>query len=231
MLGAVVFDLFGTLVEGWGERSAASHADAIAEILEVPGPAFRQVMEDTYTLRASGELGGPEEMFRNLCQMLGRQPGRDQLQRAGQARVAQFHQVLRRPRPEVPSLLAVLRDRSVRIGLLTDCSGETPIIWPRLAWAAPIEATVFSWQEGVRKPALSLYRRVAELLGVDPSQCLYVGDGGSQELSGAERAGMRTRQLVVDRGDGDGLFQYDPDTAWSGTKVATLSAILPLLGR
>ena len=227
----MIFDLFGTLVEGWGERGAARKAAEIAEILAVPGPLFGEVMAATYTLRASGQMGGPQEMLWNLCEMIGQHPPPDALRRAAAARVGQFQEVLGQARPEVASLLAVLRDRSVRIGLITDCSGETPIVWCHLSWTAPIEAAVFSWREGVRKPAPILYQRVCELLGLEPSVCLYVGDGGSQELTGAKRAGMQTRQLVVQRVDGDEPLQYDPDAAWSGPTVSTLSAILPLLGR
>lgn len=225
----MVFDLFGTLVEGWGQRAAARNGDEIASLLGVPQSEFRALLARTYSERASGQLGSPPEMLRRLAGSLGFAPGEAVVQRAATRRVAQFREVLREPRPGVGSLLAVLRDRRFRVGVITDCSGETPALWPQLYWTAPIQAAVFSWSEGVRKPDGRLYRKAAGELGLDPAECLYVGDGGSAELSGASRAGMRACQLLAPRGDGDQLLQYDPDPSWSGPVVGSLCAILPLL--
>jgi putative hydrolase of the HAD superfamily len=228
-LRGVVFDLFGTLVAGWGEQTAADKISEVAEILGVPVPRFRELMATTYALRADGQLGGPAEMLERLCAMIGEHPSPDLVDRAASHRIAQFHEVLRKPLPEVSSLLAVLRDRGINVGLISDCSGETPQIWRLLTWTAPIQAPLFSFCEGVRKPDPSLYRRVSEQLRLTPSECLYVGDGGSHELSGAERAGMRAYQFQPPRSDGQQPLQYDPDPHWHGPTVQSLTAILPLL--
>jgi putative hydrolase of the HAD superfamily len=143
--------------------------------------------------------------------------------------VAQFRAVLQEPRPGVTALLKELLERNFRIGLISDCSGETPLIWEQLKWTEPIEAAVFSWCEGVRKPDPRLYQRVSALLQLAPAECLYVGDGGSQELSGAERSGMRACRLLAPRPDGETLLQYDPDPKWSGRTISGLAEILTLL--
>jgi putative hydrolase of the HAD superfamily len=113
--------------------------------------------------------------------------------------------------------------------MISDCSAEAPLLWERLLWPRPIQAPIFSWREGIRKPAPQLYRRVCALLGVDAAECLYVGDGGSRELSGAERAGMQALRIQQPRPDGEGLLQYDPDPDWLGESISTLSAVLPRL--
>jgi putative hydrolase of the HAD superfamily len=231
VLRGVVFDLFGTLVEGWGQQTAQAKTAEIAEILGVSVPGLRELMLSTYTQRATGEFGPPAEMLQRMCQMMGSRPSQAALARGAERRVGQFYEVLREPRPEVRSLLAVLRDRSIRIGMISDCSAETPLLWERLSWTRPIQAPVFSWTEGMRKPAQPLYRRVCLGLELDPSECLYLGDGGSHELSGAEAAGMASRRISRPRPDGQDLLQYDPDPDWTGETVSTLSQILPLLGR
>ncbi len=228
-LRAVVFDLFGTLVEGWSRDTADLKLDELAAVLDLDASSFRELMHTTYTLRATGQLGPPREMLRRLAGMLQADPGPDRLERASELRVRQFHGVLRQPRAEVPSLLAVLRARSVPVGMITDCSGETPAVWERLPWARPIQAPVFSWTEGRRKPAAELYLAASERLGVDPRECVYIGDGGSHELSGAEAAGMRALQLRPEGGEAVSMLQYDPDLDWQGEVVASLSALLPLL--
>jgi putative hydrolase of the HAD superfamily len=230
VLRGVVFDLFGTLVAGWGEQTAAGKISEVAEILGVSVPRFQELIGTTYTLRAAGQLGGPAEMLERLCAMIGEHPSPERLERAASHRIAQFHEVLREPLPEVSSLLAVLRDRGMKVGLISDCSGETPQLWGQLTWTAPIQAPLFSFCEGVRKPDPVLYRRVSEQLRLSASDCLYVGDGGSHELSGAERAGMRVYQFQRPRSDGQQWLQYDPDPDWHGPTIQSLSAILPRLG-
>jgi len=225
----VVFDLFGTLVAGWGEQTAAEKIGEVAEILGVAVPRFRELMETTYTLRADGRLGDPAEMLQRLSAMIDEYPSAELVERAAARRIAQFREVLSEPLPEVRSLLAVLRDRQIGVGLISDCSGETPQLWTELDWTAPIQAPLFSYSEGMRKPAATLYRRVCSQLQLAPDQCLYVGDGGSHELTGARRVGMTAYQCNPTRSDGQRPLQYDPDPDWTGPTIPTLSAILPML--
>jgi putative hydrolase of the HAD superfamily len=229
LLCGVVFDLFGTLVAGWGEQTAAEKIGEVAEILGVAVPRFQELMATTYTLRADGQLGDPAEMLQRLCAMIDECPSWELVERAAAHRIAQFREVLREPLPEVRSLLAVLRDRQIGIGLISDCSGETPQLWGELDWTAPIQAPVFSYSEGVRKPDSALYRLVCSQLQLAPDECLYVGDGGSHELTGALRVGMSPYQFKPTRSDEQRPLQYDPDPDWPGPTIPTLSAILPML--
>ncbi len=158
--------------------------------------------------------------------MLGCQPPPKALERAAALRVSQFREVLRSPRPEVPELFARLCAGGIAIGMISDCSGETPLIWPELVWAKPITAPVFSFQERQRKPAAELYHLAASRLGVRVGECLYVGDGGSQELSGARAAGMEAWQLLLPRQDGEPHLQYDPDRNWDGPRIRDLRQLL-----
>ena len=94
------------------------------------------------------------------------------------------------PRSTVLDTLAKLQSTGVKTGLISDCGSEVPDIWPGLALAPLMDATVFSCCVGVTKPDPSMYRLACERLGVDASRCLYVGDGGSRELTGARAMGM-----------------------------------------
>ena len=42
------------------------------------------------------------------------------------------------------------------------------------------------------KPDIHIYELAMRRLGVPPEICLFVGDGGSDELYGAKSAGMKT---------------------------------------
>jgi putative hydrolase of the HAD superfamily len=51
---------------------------------------------------------------------------------------------------------------------------------------------VLSEEIGIRKPDPEIFRRTADLLGVPPSTCLYVGDSYDSDIVGAKAAGMST---------------------------------------
>ncbi|MDO5573674.1 MAG: HAD-IA family hydrolase [bacterium] len=53
-----------------------------------------------------------------------------------------------------------------------------------------------SYEEGVQKPDVKIYFRCMEKLALQAEDCLYVGDGGSNELEAAEAVGMTAVQAV-----------------------------------
>jgi FMN phosphatase YigB (HAD superfamily) len=53
------------------------------------------------------------------------------------------------------------------------------------------QSVAFSCEEGVAKPDAEIYLRALHRLKVEPGHALYIGDGGDNELAGAEQAGLR----------------------------------------
>ena len=49
-------------------------------------------------------------------------------------------------------------------------------------------------EEYLQKPGPAIYLLAAGRMGARPEDCVFVGDGGSDELAGAKAAGMRTAQ-------------------------------------
>ncbi|MDE6607461.1 MAG: HAD family hydrolase, partial [Lachnospiraceae bacterium] len=52
--------------------------------------------------------------------------------------------------------------------------------------------SIFSCNVGLLKPDKQIYELAMQRLSVSPEQCLFIGDGGSNELCGAKSAGMGT---------------------------------------
>lgn len=88
-------------------------------------------------------------------------------------------------------MLRTLRRRGFRIALLSDCSSELCEAWTTTPYAPLIDATVFSWEVGYRKPDPRGYRAAAPAVALSPAEFWFVGDGGSRELVGATAVGMR----------------------------------------
>jgi putative hydrolase of the HAD superfamily len=76
---------------------------------------------------------------------------------------------------------------------------------------------VFSNAVGLSKPDPRIYLHCCALLGVEPHDAVFVGDGANDELAGAERVGMRAVMI------GDGA------QGWSGARIATIPEILELI--
>jgi putative hydrolase of the HAD superfamily len=82
-------------------------------------------------------------------------------------------------------------------------------------------------QVGRCKPDPALYLAACRRLGLDPADCLYVGDGGSQELTGAQRAGLTAVRLAAP--DLAGHMVFNADRGWAGPVLASLTEVLDLL--
>ncbi|MGR6317032.1 HAD family hydrolase [Micromonospora soli] len=220
---AVLFDFFGTLTR-CVQRGPAHQVTA--ELLGCPAATLTEVLDRTYYQRASGRFGNAEATLRWVCAQLGVHPT-DATVRAA---VASRHRAVRadtRLRDEAVPVLAALRRRGVRTGLISDCTHELPAFLPQLAVAPLLDVRVFSVQVGCCKPDPTLYLAACHRLDLTPADCLYVGDGGSQELTGAERAGMTAVRLAApDLAD---HMVFNADRSWHGPLLTSLAELLDLL--
>jgi putative hydrolase of the HAD superfamily len=107
--------------------------------------------------------------------------------------------------------------------LISVCTEEVPHVWDETPLAGTLDELVFSCDVGISKPDPRIYEIACERLGVEPAECLFVGDGANDELPGAERVGMGAVQL---RAPGEELTE--PGKAWTGQSVETLSEVLAL---
>jgi putative hydrolase of the HAD superfamily len=96
-------------------------------------------------------------------------------------------------------------------------------VWAETPFAGALDELVFSCDVGISKPDPRIYEIACERLGVEPDECLFVGDGANDELPGAERAGMAALQL---RSPGEPLTPEGE--AWTGRSIQHLSEVLNL---
>ncbi len=226
---AVVFDLFGTLVEEFRMREWDRWFAATSEALGVSEEAFREAWRATAIPRQTGKLGDAVGNLRALCERLGVAPEPERLERALAARRELFRRSFRARSDALPTLRAV-KGRGYRTALVSMCSPETPPLWRASALAPFVDVEVFSCEVGLRKPDPEIYLLACERLGVEPGACLYVGDGSYHELSGASAVGMRA-VLLRDPGEREGEFFRPAVEDWAGPAIATLPEVLELLDR
>jgi putative hydrolase of the HAD superfamily len=220
---AVLFDFFGTLT---GPVQRGSLHEVIAETVGCTVDALVDVLDRSFYLRATGALGGAEATLRWVCEQAGARPSDAALRAAVAARFAAVRADTRL-RADAVGALRALRRRGVRTGLVSDCTHELPAFLPQLPVGPLLQARAFSVQVGRCKPDPAIYLAACERLGVSPRHCLYVGDGGSQELSGATRAGLTAVRLAAP--DLDRHLVFNPDTAWRGPTLTALSEVVGIV--
>ena len=185
---AIIFDLFGTLVGNFSRRESDKVIAQLAEILNVPYPQFWQRMGETYVDRCLGRYAGLAELAQSLCADLGIKVETTQLSDATQLYDAFIANALI-PEPAVLAALDTLKNNGVTLGLISDCVPAVLRSFPQSPLAERIDAAVFSCEERMMKPARGIYQVACRRLQVLPEECLFVGDGSSQELTGAAAGG------------------------------------------
>jgi putative hydrolase of the HAD superfamily len=222
---AVVFDFFGTLTRS--VHRGPRHA-AIARSLGCDPEVVRHVLDRTFHSRARGTFGSAEATLRWVSEQAGGRPLRSQVEAAVPARVDALRADTQL-RADAVSALRAVKSRGLGTALISDCTHELPAFLPSLPVAPLLDAQVFSVELGVCKPEPEIYLAACDRLGVAAQECVYVGDGGSHELSGAEAVGMTAVRLAAP--DLSDHLVFDQDSEFRGRSVTSLSEILTLIDR
>jgi putative hydrolase of the HAD superfamily len=216
---AVVFDLWDTIVDFRSEESEVNHR-LIADRLGVSYDRFREVWygDELYRRRNTGPLA---PCFTAACEALGVEANVDELVRWRRDFMRQ--ELL--PRPGLLETLEGLRARHLRVGLISNCTEEVADVWPETSFARLFDGAVFSAMAGLAKPDPAIYRLAARELGVEPSECFFVGDGANDELRGASDVGMTP--VLIHREGQDPFWENLRD--WDGLRITSIPQVLELV--
>lgn len=208
---AVIFDLWNTIAE-WPHERWEEVRHQLAERLGLTPEEFDS--------RWYGELAAVRETrpFADVLAQLDVTPDA-----AGEV-VSLRREVTQQglvPVPGAVETITALRERGLKIGLITVCSEDVPLVWEETSFHGLFDAEVFSATCGLRKPDPRIYRLALDRLAVEPEEAVFVGDGANDELAGAERVGMRA--VGVDSPGGE-----LPDD-WAGPRIRALPELLELV--
>ena len=201
----------------------------MASVLGAPSDGFEGIWRDTYWERGEGVFESIDANLVYICGKLGVSAEDAQIGLAAQMHMDYFRRSLRL-QPGAIAALARLKSDGLKTGLITDCDCDVPQLWDEMPIAEFIDVAVFSCLVGMQKPDPRIYRLAAERLAVEPSDCLYVGDGESHELTGASQVGMRPVLVRVPGADSSDLFRVNYEAEeWDGLVVWSLAEIADLV--
>lgn len=209
----MIFDLWDTLVE-WPAAEGEKLSATLARLAGVPPREFEPRLRASYRRLQTGplasgyrELGIPAE-------------------HVGEA-VEAHHELARRHlhlRPGAAAALTALRAAGIKLGVISVCSEEVPARWPASDLAGRFDVETFSSRCGLMKPEPEIYLLTARALGVDPGDCLFVGDGANDELAGAARSGMAPVLFLP----GGTRPRWPEVRDWAGLSVSSLAEVRAL---
>lgn len=223
---AVIFDLFGTLVDDFGSAVGQMHQE-MAAALATPYEQFMQFWGQTAKMRIIGAFETVEANIKYVCDSIKVSPTAEQLEKAVEIRMKYIRQALR-PRPDAINIPSELRNQGHKIGLLSNCSIEIPILWQETAFADLFHATVFSSREHLKKPDIRIYHLACDRLGARPKACLYIADGEDHELAAAAEVGLHP-VLIQTSVQNISSRSHQEAREWQGTTIASLPEVLQLV--
>jgi putative hydrolase of the HAD superfamily len=180
-------------------------------------------------MRVTGAFQTVEASIEHVAARLGARLTEPQLSRAVGMRLEMIRQTLR-PKPDALETLATLKQQGYKIGLLSNCSIEIPLLWPETPFAGLFDALIFSSRERLKKPHPAIYHLVCERLGVAPEQCLYIADGENYELAAAAKVGLHT--ALIRNPEQDVTRELHREAReWQGVEIEELGQVLHLLER
>lgn len=192
MINAVIFDMYETLITLFSSEGYFSWQMAIdAGISE---ENFQRIWSATENDRATGKMTLEEAVTivleKNNCF------SQQKLDQIVHKRIAAKEESFRHMHSEIFPLLYSLKQRNIKVGLISNCFSEEARIIEESVLYPFFDAVCLSYREHIVKPDPEIYVRCMNKLSVHAGECLYTGDGGSMELETAKKLGMQVVQAV-----------------------------------
>ncbi len=229
---AVIFDLFGTIIKDITGPPYDRAVQQMASVLSIDRDAFSRGWFTTIDERNTGYFSTLKDNVQYICQTLGVSVDDEQLSAAAKIRYDLAKQSMMVPRLGSVDTLLELRDNKYKIGLISDCSPSEPKIWPDTPFAQLFDVTIFSCIVNMKKPDPNIYKLAASKLNVNCTDCLYIGNGGSNEIRGAYEAAMSPVLILPESNSEEYLQPSDEIIEYAknhGKIISSVKEVLSLI--
>ncbi|MDF2542456.1 MAG: haloacid dehalogenase [Herbinix sp.] len=192
MIRAVIFDMFETLITHY--HSTLYFGAQMAEDAGIPDDKFQSLWRPTDHKRTVGKL-----TFEEVLEMILRENhcySEKLIKEIVEKRIAAKEECFRQLHSEIIPMLSSLKKRGFLIGLISNCFSEEADVIRRSVLFPYFDAVYLSYEQGIQKPEEEIFLRCMDDLSVKAEECIYVGDGGCNELETAKILGMKAVQAA-----------------------------------
>ena len=155
----------------------------------MPVEDFQREYVNHRPARCTGQLDYAASL-RYIVWKLGGKSPENTIKTLAERRHSTFTRHLRRVESEILDMLNEITTSGIRIGLISNTDGSEVLDWVSSPLVRFFEVTIFSHTVGIVKPDPHIYQHACKNLGVAPSDCVFIGDGNSDEFRGAAEVGM-----------------------------------------
>jgi len=185
---AVIFDLFHTLTSV--EASSSQGLPSTSDLLSVDAVAWNEQMMNTSRERLVGLKTDAFEIIAEMARAIDPTLSDERIKLASDNRLTRFRAAVLDIPEETVAVLRELKARGKRLGLITNADVTEVAAWGENRIHHLFDSTIHSCAVGLAKPDRQIYELSLRELDVGAADALFVGDGGSDELEGARRAGI-----------------------------------------
>lgn len=189
MIKAIYFDLFFTLIIPKYQKEINEFSILNLSIDEWENYAENEML---YRERALGLVKTEGEIIDRIMSHMPYKISTAQKEKVLRAREDRMRNALQNVSKEILGVFQALKSRDIKIGLISNADIIDCKYWSQSPLFQYFDDAFFSCNVGLLKPDKQIYEMAMQRLNVLPEQCLFVGDGGSNELYGAKSANMGT---------------------------------------
>ncbi len=224
---AVIFDLFGTLVDNYDFIGYASALRETSSLLKIPHEDFYRLWTATAEKRTTGVFKTLEENLAYICRELNVPVKEFDINLAKMVRY-DYESLALAPRKYTLETLSELKTSGCKIALISNCSMDIPEIWPLTPLAPFFDVTIFSSICGLRKPDPRIFQLAVEQLGVKPEECLFVDDN-ADNLTAAAGLGIEAVLISAPVEEQDPQVPAPKKSEWDGLTIKEIPEVLDIL--
>jgi putative hydrolase of the HAD superfamily len=186
---AIVFDLFHTLTSADALRVPGK---GTSEILGVSSEDWNKQLFVYSEDRLRGRITDPFLIIEKMAHAIDPAISDETIREAVENRIKRFRYALVNIEASTLRTLGKLKGAGKLLGLVSNADMNEVLGWEDSPLKPFFDAVVFSYRVGYIKPEREIYEICLDELKVNPEECIYVGDGGGDELKGAKQLGMKT---------------------------------------
>lgn len=188
-IDVIFFDLFFTL-------TTPKYNDVRNEndVLGTTKEEWERYAEDDklYLERATGREKNPQKIIESIVEKMDIKVSENEKIEILKLREKRFQKSIIDVDDTVIDVLLDIKKKGKKLCLISNADIIDVMHWKESPLNDLFDDTIFSYKVGYLKPQTEIYEIALMKMNTIPQKCIFVGDGGSDELKGAKKLGMKT---------------------------------------
>jgi putative hydrolase of the HAD superfamily len=188
-INVIFFDLFFTLIIP--KYSDLKNENDVLKITKEEWETFAEDIE-LYKMRATGKEKVPIRIIESIIEKMKMEASDSDKHEVLRLREERFKKSLIEVDSAIINILINLKRSGKKICLISNADIIDVKHWEKSSLYNLFDEAIFSYEVGYLKPEAEIYNIALNRMNAKPEECIFIGDGGSDELKGAKELGIKT---------------------------------------